>query len=827
MSQPIWNTAAGTLGSYPTRIPLEVQLSASPQFPATSLIYNLLSGSLPPGLIISVTGLIYGIPLLVTTDTSSTFTIRVTDDLNNIRDRTFSMTISGSAIPKFTTPTGSLLNTQDSIWTDLHINYSNIDVTNQVIVRLKEGILPPGLEINTAGIIRGYPLPPTASVTLSEVTTLSTVTTSTQNIIVCSSTTGFSVGRPVIFTGTVFGGIVSGTTYYIKSIESAISFTISSTQYGNIFSVVDGTGSMTTTLTTTSVGMPTIRTYSFTLELVSDLGGDTAAYSITVINQNTPISQGGPGKLANSRSPTLLNTRPLTFNLVNSDPYYGYYLLPPVTPTQIAQIGTVQSGDYFAFNIIGHDFDNNVIQYTYSNLPLGLIGNSTTGWITGTPVLTSTGISSYSFTVSAYKVNSPTITTGNFKFGLNVSNQINGVITWITPANLGIIFNGTISTLSVLADSDVDLSYRITSGNLPTNLELLSNGEIIGRVSNQPTSEFLVQGDTTLFTFTVQAYSFAYSIVQSSKTFVMTVLQEYQQPTDILYIKAAPSISDRNLIDSLLTNETIIPNDDIYRIDDIYFGKASSVIYEHAYGIYASDITSYLAAVTKNHYWRNIVLGELKTAIAKNAAGDVIYEVVYSEVIDNLVNPDGISINSRIYWDNLIDLGLGPWYTSITDIYTSYDFEVNGLPTYYTSLTPGYARVLYPNSLYNMRNRVSEVIGQEYDSRLLPQWMTSQQPNGSTLGYTQAWVICYTKPGRADKIKSNIETMWPNTLNQINVGIDRFTVDKSATFDYDKHMHPAAWTNLPSSVPTPDPLDSKDFYVLFPRKTILPDETQY
>jgi hypothetical protein len=55
-----------------------------------------------------------------------------------------------------------------------------------------------------------------------------------------------------------------------------------------------------------------------------------------------------------------------------------------------------------------------------------------------------------------------------------------------------------------------------------------------------------------------------------------------------------------------------------------------------------------------------------------------------------------------------------------------------------------------------MRTRVGQVLGQEFDSSLLPQWMTSQQENGSTLGYTQAWVICYTKPGFADIIKNNI-----------------------------------------------------------------------
>jgi len=64
-------------------------------------------------------------------------------------------------------------------------------------------------------------------------------------------------------------------------------------------------------------------------------------------------------------------------------------------------------------------------------------------------------------------------------------------------------------------------------------------------------------------------------------------------------------------------------------------------------------------------------------------------------------------------------------------------------------------------------------------------------------------------------------------LNMINFKIDRFSVNKSMTYDYDNSLVPPAWTGLPSATPTPSPLDSKDFYVLFPRQTILPDESQY
>lgn len=579
---------------------------------------------------------------------------------------------------------------------------------------------------------------------------------------------------------------------------------------------------MTVTLSSVSVGQPAIRTYSFTVQLRSLFGNDSAAYTITVTNQNLPVSQGGPGNPPNNRIPTLLNTRPLTFALTEADPYYGYYILPPVPPTSTAFIGTIQSGDFFAFKAIGYDFDGNSVSYAFSGLPSSLVGDSATGWITGTPTLTSEGINNYNFSVAVYKTANPAITTPYYNFSVNLSKDVTGVITWITPSDLGTVFNETISTLSVVAVSDIELQYRITEGALPPNLILLSNGEITGYVANQPTSEFLEVGATTSFTFTVEAFNPSFNVVTSSKTFTVTVEQKYSQPTDILYIKAAPSVEDRQIIGTLLDNETLIPTNMLYRPDDVYFGKASSIVYEHAFGIHASNVQEYIAAVTLNHYWRNITLGELKTAVARNAAGDIVYEVVYSEVIDNLVNPYGVSIPEEIYWPRPIDLGLGPWYTSVTNTYSSYALVLN--QEYFTSLTPGYVRLLYPNSLYNMRNRVAQVLGQEYDSRLLPLWMTSQQKNGGTLGYTQAWVICYTKPGFSDTIKNNIQTLWPYTLNTINFRIDRFSVDKTSTYDYENTFTPPAWSGLPSADPSPDPVDSRDFYVLFPRQTILPSK---
>jgi len=826
MAQPIWDTTAGTIGTFPYGINVSFQFLASPVSPATNITYSLLAGTLPTNLVIDVNGLLTGIPTLVTQDTTTLFTIRATDNLNNIRDRTFSITITGTAVPQFTTPAGVLLSTQDSVWTQLNIEYSNPDITNPVVIALQEGSLPPGLELSPTGLIQGYPLPPTINVTLPLVTTIGISTESTTDLIYCLNVAGMTPGRPVTFTDTI-GDISSGVTYYIKTVDTvANTISISTTQNGDTFPVSDSTGAMTVTLPVISVGQPTIRTFNFKVRLLSPLGGNIGSYSITVINQNTPSSQGGPGNPPNTRTPTILNTRPLTIEVNPSDVYYGYYILPPVPPTQNAQIGSILSNNYFAFKILGYDFDSNPLEYIFSNLPSFLTGNSETGWITGTPALSLPGINNYSFNVSVRKQGNPAISTTNFNFAFNLSKDVTGEIIWVTPADLGTVYNGTISTLFVEATSDVTLNYRVISGSLPPNLTLLSNGQITGFVADQPTNEFLTVGQNTEFTFTIDAFSPDYNIVSSSKTFTLNVLQQYGQPTDIMYIQAAPSIQDRQILNTLLENTELIPDEALYRADDVYFGKATSVIYEHAYGIFASSIQDYIAAIQiENHYWRNITLGELKTAVAKNAAGNIIYEVVYSEVIDNLVNSQGVSIEKSIFWPRPINLFLGPWYTSVTNIFTSWDVVLN--QEYYTSLTPGFARTLYPNSLFNMRTQVADVLGQELDSTLLPLWMTSQQENGSTLGYTQAWVICYTKPGKANEIKTNIETNWPYTLNQINFQIDRFSVNKSDTYNWDNNLSPPAWTGLPSANPVPDPLNSKDFYVLFPRQTILPDNTQY
>lgn len=88
-SAPTWNTASGSLGSFPAGSSVSIQLSASdPE--GSSVSYSLASGGLPSGFSISSSGLITGTVGSVSSDTTYNFTVNATDGLNT-SSRAFSI----------------------------------------------------------------------------------------------------------------------------------------------------------------------------------------------------------------------------------------------------------------------------------------------------------------------------------------------------------------------------------------------------------------------------------------------------------------------------------------------------------------------------------------------------------------------------------------------------------------------------------------------------------------------------------------------------------------------------------------------------------------
>jgi hypothetical protein len=460
----------------------------------------------------------------------------------------------------------------------------------------------------------------------------------------------------------------------------------------------------------------------------------------------------------------------------------GTPIIIPVLLNPEGSIGTVRSDNFFAYHFEGIDLSGESFNYLIdTNLP-GLTLDPNSGWLYGNiPPL---GINSRTFSFNIYLqlVDYPDYLSPPYSYSLTVVGPVNADITWLTPSDLGSIDNGATSTLYIEAvnTSGIPLQYQLLSGSdslLPQGLQLFSTGEIAGRVSFNTFA--LDMGDTTfdnntttfdlVFTFTVNAYS-QNGLISSNQTFSIRVNRAYNEPYDNLYIQAMPTLNDRVIINGLLQNSDIFQQDLLYRPTDPNFGVAKNVTYYHAYGLTAATYDDYVRSLDINHYWKNLVLGEIDVAQAINSAGEVIYEVVYSRIIDDLVNAEGESVSKNIK--------------------LPYKVEIAGQSV----------STVYPNSLINMRDQVIDTVGQI--SNTLPLWMICKQANGQTLGFTPAWVIAYCKPGRGQQLAYYIGQDFVGHLNTIDFEVDRYELDNLLTKNWNREEQ--HWIPKPPTVTTFD-----------------------
>ena len=859
------------------------------------VLYNLIAGQLPEGVQVADNGIIVGVPLAVASlqgvptdvsqDITSKFTIRAytrTVPLQ-IRDRTFTLTITGNDVPEFITPSGPL-STYNSItgqWVvadtyydggeiNYQIEYTNQDAADTVVVTLVSGELPGGVEITPTGLITGY-IEPAANI---------------------NEVSGYDV-----------------TPIYSEPYDFIISTV--SRNYQFTLEVTDGKSS-------------NLRTFEFFVYDRSSLTADN-----TTITADTTAVTADEGL---ERAPFLLNAVPSNLGIVRSDNYYAYQFIGRDydTPDIRYAIGVNQgaglppgleldtiTGWYYgylpdqgvtsveySFNIVAYqaDFVGSPITCTATTFGTNRITcNSTEQIGPGQPIIftgtTFGGVSASAtqvyYVLSVVNSTQFTITTNlssttpvslstsagsmtanlvvaskPYPFTITLSGAVDAEVTWLTDSNLGVIVNGEVSLFQVEAVNrgGRELTYRLKDGafnELPQGLQLLPTGEISGRASFNTFAIDL--GSTTIdnnsttwdssFTFTVNAYAedtqqivydvesitvvdggSGYSsittpviefstpigatavqalagnvtvsggaitsidiadpgagytgatgqsgsatveviagfggsgaelqavmrptgvkdVVSVFKTFTIRLIREYNAPYQNLIVQAMPPLNDRLLIDSLLTNNNIFVPDYIFRPTDPYFGKSTRVNYDHAYGLAPDILDRYVESLYENHYWKNLVLGEISTAQATDASGNVIYEVVYSNIIDNLVNDAGESVSKIV---NLAYPIIDP----------------NDGSTVLTQV--------YPNSLIDMRNQVIDVVGQISSS--LPLWMTSKQSDGRVLGFTPAWVLCYTKPGRSRQIAYYIQSQFGEQLNKVDFKVDRYILDRELSRNWD------------------------------------------
>ena len=683
------------------------------------ILFNLQAGQLPSGIQVADNGLIIGtpkavasiqgVPTPVAVDVTSKFTVRAYTTnyingkyiLDQIRDRTFTLTVTGPNPPKFITPSGQIAQYYDgTLVNDLQILYTDVDPGAEVAIRLVSGKLPAGLTVSPTGLISGFitPLAPN------------------------DVTAGYSR---------------DGQGY---------------DEYSFDFST-----------------MSVNSNYEFTLEISDGVFSQLRTFSIYVYSKDSLSAD------------TTDITADNTFVTADVTPVRA-----PIVTNPEGSIGSVRNNNWFAYQFVGLDLDGDQIDFELifdagdsSGIP-GLTLDQNSGWLYG--YIPDLGLTEnvYNFHVRVSKDIDP-LTSNEYSYSLTITGAVDTDITWATSTagitNLGTINNGATSTLYVEAVNvaGIPLQYQLLSGSnssLPQGLQLLPSGDIAGRVSfdtfaldlgtttfDVTMNDLGITGQDTettfdmVYRFTVQAFS-VNGLVNVTKEFSITVKRVYNEPYDNLYIEAMPPENDRALIQELLQNADIFKPDLLYRPTDPNFGRADKVVYNHAFGLTAATYADYVSSLYKNHYWKNLTLGEVKVAQARNANNEVIYEVIYSTVIDNLLNKQGESVSK-----------------DVTLPYPINEHDSTEIDT------------VYPNSLINMRDQVIDVVGEV--SNILPLWMTSKQANGKILGFTPSWVIAYAKPGSGDQIAYYIKTKFGERLNTIDFEVDRYEIDRLLSKNWD------------------------------------------
>ena len=694
--------------------------------------FTLQAGSLPSGVQVSDNGLIVGTPLAVASiqgvptqvnrDVTSKFTVRAfttnyingTYVLDSIRDRTFTLTVTGPNPPVFTTPPGQIAQYYDGILVPaLQIQYSDADTADTVVVKLVSGQLPPGLSISNTGLISGF------------ITPLSPI----------DATAGFSRD------GQGFD-------------EYSFDFSTQSTNSN----------------------------YEFTIELTDGVFSQLRTFSIYVYSKNSLTAD------------NIDITADNTFVTADVTPVRS-----PIITNPEGSIGTVRNDNWFAYRFNGIDLDGDQVDYELifaagdsAGIP-GLTLDQNTGWLYG--YIPALGLTEnvYDFSVRISKDINPT-SNNQYDYTLTVTGPVDTDIVWLTDSDLGQINNGETSTLYVAATNiaGIPLQYQLVSGStssLPQGLQLLPSGDIAGRVSFDT---YAVDLGTTTFdvtlndlaisifdtrttfdmkhTFRVQAFS-VNGLVNVSKEFSITVVRKYNEPYENLYIEAMPPLEDRALLQNLLQNADIFQPDLLYRASDPNFGRADRVIYNHAFGLTAATYADYVGSLYENHYWKTLTLGEINVAQARNSRDEVIYEVVYSRVIDNLLNSQGQSVSKQVTLPYPIDKD-----------------------------QPSEVDVVYPNSLINMRDQVIDTVGQI--ANILPLWMTSKQADGRVLGFVPAWVLAYAKPGKGQQLAYYINTKFGERLNLIDFEVDRYELDRLLTKNWDPVANGTSGAWVPAAAET-------------------------
>ena len=161
MALPKWITPAGNLGIVPETEYYQYSLDAYDPSAGT-LVYTTVSGRLPPGIQLKVTGILQGIPISELGGDQNvvyTFSIRAKNSTTNgLTDRTFSLTVTNINPPLISTPNRNSFLGLFLDGSEYSEQLEAIEATPgaDLVWSVHSGDIPPGLTLNSTGVLSGY-----------------------------------------------------------------------------------------------------------------------------------------------------------------------------------------------------------------------------------------------------------------------------------------------------------------------------------------------------------------------------------------------------------------------------------------------------------------------------------------------------------------------------------------------------------------------------------------------------------------------------------------------------------------------------------------------
>lgn len=394
-------------------------------------------------------------------------------------------------------------------------------------------------------------------------------------------------------------------------------------------------------------------------------------------------------------------------------------------------LGTLDNGDISEISVsathtLGKTLDYSIIYQPYRRIPQGLKLLSS-GRFVGR-------VTFRYFSLDGQSAILPVTSTTDLEVGMDVQGP--GV-----PA--GCKITSVIDTRTI----EVQPAIYVVQGTILT-FSNESITKVVSTTSNAISTS--IDNGTTTFdqdcNFTVKATA-RDGTITDTQSFTIRVRPKNLAPYENLYFKALPSEAQRLSLNAVLNNESIVPPALVYRPDDDFFGIQDDIKFLFLAGLSSSQASTLVDAISLNHYNKSLNFGEIKTARALDENGNIDYEVVYADVIDN-----------QMFAGNSPSLS-----TTLTN---TNNFIFNGT---------AYGNTIYTNSFTNMQRRLETGIG--YTNKgALPRWMTSVQTNGRVLGLTRAVPLVYTKPNSSGLIAYRLKTSGFE-LNSIPFVIDRYQWD--------------------------------------------------